>query len=302
MRRANKTLEAINNAIEKDGGAVFRQLSKKYLPLMDDAYRGEEKPFRRHLGVSMIGRECTRELWYNFRWASKPSFEPRILRLFNRGHLEEARFLAMLEMIGLQIWHGPEDGGQFKLQGVGGHFGSALDGIALGIPDIPDIPCLLEFKTSSDKEFRKVVAKGAKETKWTHFVQMQVCMAAYSLPAALYMVVNKNDDDLHAEILDLDESVANQYNERAESIIISPDPPRKISNTPSWYQCKQCDHSKVCHFNLKAERTCRSCISSEACPINGAWYCHSFGKELSMETQLEGCPSYEYNDKFNFPV
>ena len=301
MNRATKTLKAIDEAMLLDGGAAFRQLSKKYLPLMDDAYRGQEQPFRRHLGVSGIGRECSRELWYTFRWASKAVFEPRILRLFNRGHLEEARFLAMLEMIGVQIWSGPADGGQFKLQGVGGHFGSALDGIALGVPDRPETPCLLEFKTSSDKEFKKVISNGVEKAKWVHYVQMQVCMAAYDLPAALYLVVNKNDDDLHAELVDYAPDIAARYYARAAEIILTADPPRKISDTPSWFQCKMCDHAKVCHYGMKAERNCRTCLNSEAIS-DGCWMCRHLGQSIDTDGQRLACPAYVYDEKFNFPV
>lgn len=62
-----------------------------------------EFPFRNHLGGSLIGRPCLRELWYSFRWARKPSFAGRMLRLFERGHLEEFRFVKYLKMAGFEI-------------------------------------------------------------------------------------------------------------------------------------------------------------------------------------------------------
>ena len=60
--------------------------------------------FRSHLGASMIGRECSRELWYSFRWVKPSSFNGRMLRLFNRGHREEERFIEWLEGIGAKVW------------------------------------------------------------------------------------------------------------------------------------------------------------------------------------------------------
>lgn len=62
-----------------------------------------EPPFRNHLGGSMIGRKCEREIWYGFRWAKRPSFQGRMLRLFERGHLEEFRFVKYLKMAGFEL-------------------------------------------------------------------------------------------------------------------------------------------------------------------------------------------------------
>ena len=63
-----------------------------------------DNSFRDHLGGSMIGRPCDRELWYGFRHAARPNFDGRMLRLFNRGHLEEPRFVKSLESIGATVY------------------------------------------------------------------------------------------------------------------------------------------------------------------------------------------------------
>lgn len=55
---------------------------------------------RTHLGFSMIGDECQRKLWYGFRWCKMPKPDPRIKRLFDRGHKEEDRFIDYLRGIG----------------------------------------------------------------------------------------------------------------------------------------------------------------------------------------------------------
>ena len=58
---------------------------------------------RRHLGGSLIGRECLRELWYSFRWATETKHDGRILRLFQRGHTEEFSFVKYLRQIGVDV-------------------------------------------------------------------------------------------------------------------------------------------------------------------------------------------------------
>lgn len=62
----------------------------------------QDRQGRHHLGGSLIGRKCKRELWYSFRWAQPPEFEGRMLRLFNRGHREEDRFVEWLRSIGVE--------------------------------------------------------------------------------------------------------------------------------------------------------------------------------------------------------
>lgn len=58
----------------------------------------------RRLGASQIGRECERQLWYGFRWATMgEAFDGRMLRLFNRGHREEAVFVEELRGIGCDV-------------------------------------------------------------------------------------------------------------------------------------------------------------------------------------------------------
>lgn len=66
------------------------------------AGQSDNKP-RFYCGASAIGKECARERWYDLRWASKRFFEGRMLRLFDRGHIEEQRILAWLGSVGSEI-------------------------------------------------------------------------------------------------------------------------------------------------------------------------------------------------------
>lgn len=73
--------------------------------LIDQAVKlAADNSFRDHLGGSMIGRACEREIWYGFRHATRPNFSGRILRLFNRGHREEERFVAYLRDVGATVY------------------------------------------------------------------------------------------------------------------------------------------------------------------------------------------------------
>jgi len=59
--------------------------------------------FRWHLGGSVIGGECLRKIWYDYRWVQEPVFSGRMHRLFQRGHLEEFRFVEYLRGMGWTV-------------------------------------------------------------------------------------------------------------------------------------------------------------------------------------------------------
>ncbi len=292
IRLAEKTMEAIENAIAADQGAAFRKYLGQVIPHMSDAYRGESESFRTHLGASMLGSPCARSLWYGFRWATKPSYSGRILRLFNRGHLEEARFIAMLLTIGCQVYQHDEKGNQFRISDAGGHLGGSTDGVVIGIPDLPPgMPCLTEFKTHGEKSFIKLKKEGVKVSKPEHYVQMQIYMRKMGLTVALYMAVNKNTDEVYAEIILLDSTHADHYLERGNKIIFMAEPPEKINKSPGWFECSFCDHKDLCHSKGVPDMNCRTCMFSFP-REDGAWVCKHHDQVIPKEVQFKGCNSY----------
>lgn len=294
---ANKTLLAIEKQISSDQGSLYRSYLGQTMPTMSDAYRADNSPFRSHLGASGIGGNCARKVWYGFRWTTIQTFDGRMNRLFNRGHLEEARFLAMLLAIGCAVYQSDANGEQFRIHDAGGHFGGSGDGVGIGIPDLPsNLPCLLEFKTSAFAPFLKLQKNGVKSEKFEHYVQMNVYMRKMGLTVGLYMCVNKNTDELYAEIIHLDEKVADNYINLGCELVFKNTPPKKISETASFWKCKFCEHRPVCHKDAKPEKNCRTCKSSTA-EKDGTWTCNNFKKNpsptlLTKDDQLIGCDNY----------
>ena len=293
---ATRTAKAIDNCLERDQGATYRTFLGKVMPHMGDAYRGEEiNPFRNHMGASGIGKDCPRAIWYSFRWFTRPFFEARILRLFNRGHLEEARFIALLLSIGVQVFQQDEQGRQFKISDAGGHFGGSGDGIAIGLPDLlPDLPCLLEFKTHAKKSFDKTAKEGVYASKIEHYVQMQVYMRKMNLTVALYGAVNKDNDELYLELVPLDTIIADQFIDRGKALVFMRDAPKRISESPGWFACKFCEHNPVCHRGKEPERNCRTCHFAKVVK-DGSWRCGYAGAndmQLTTEMQLAACGNY----------
>lgn len=292
VRPATQTLDKINAMLEADQGAKYRGLLKKYMPLMGDAYDDSLPEPRSHMGASMIGRECAREIWYSWRWAANKNIPGRMVRLFNRGHLEEARMLALLEMIGCDVWHQDPSGKQFRITGYMGHFGGGTDGVIRGIPEMPDEAMLSEFKTANDKAFKELVDEGVRKAKFEHFVQMCIYMHGLKLRYALYISVNKNTDELYAEIIEIDQQIVERYHKRSEELILTTEAPKRLSESSAFWKCKFCDFQKICHDRRALPQiNCRTCKLSKILP-DGQWECTALQKVLTKSEQIAGCSLY----------
>lgn len=295
---ATKTMNLIDKRLKEDQGSDFRMWLGRVIGHIEDAYRQGNDGHRGHMGASLIGQECARSVWYNFRWFTKSNFEGRMVRLFNRGHLEEARFIALLLMIGCQVYQQDQNGHQFRISDVDGHFGGSGDGVVIGLPDLaPGQAALCEFKTHSEKSFKELESKGVREAKWEHYVQMNVYMRKMGLPIALYMAVNKNTDAIYAELVTLNAEVADEYLERARKIVWLQQPPKKLSESAGFYKCRFCNHRPVCQLGAKPDVNCRTCAYSK--PVaDGQWACNiDLGENIiSKETQLKGCSRYQPMD------
>lgn len=252
-------------------------------------YEAKPQEHRPHMGASIIGHECPRYVWLTWRWARQPSFPGRVLRMFSTGNREELRLIEELRGIGAEVWAtDPTTGEQFEVKACNGHFGGHLDGVAKGVPESPNTPCVLEFKTHNDKSWRAVASKGVQDAKFQHFLQMQIYMHLMGLDRALYMAVNKNDDDIYVEWVHAKPDIAEWWLNRAQELIDSTEPPTKAAESPDSLPCKFCNFKEHCHGEIAAQANCRTCVHST--PVDdGKWRCESKGTELSHEDQLAGC-------------
>lgn len=248
---------------------------------------------RKHLGASLIGHDCARYLYLVFRHVYHKVHEGRMQRLFRRGHREEAVFLEYLRGIGFQVWDVANDGNQFRIKACHGHFGGSLDGgnippVKYGINE----PLLCEFKThKDDSEFANLRKQGVKLVIPKHYDQMCIYGRHYGFRNALYMSVNKNNDELHVEIVELDWRNAERLEHKAAKVIFSPHPPAKIANTEAFHICKMCDMKDHCHNNAKAEKNCRSCRF--AMPIDdGQWGCNFYQRPIPEDFIPQGCNAW----------
>jgi len=246
--------------------------------------RGDSEPIRGYLGASIIGHECDRYLWYMFRGCVKREFEGRMYRLFNRGHREEAVFVEDLKAIGCEVHDVDENGNQFELSAIGGHFKAHMDGCALGVPEAPKTWHVLEFKTfggelGDSKDFDKLKWDGLKKIKPMHYSQVMVEMALSKMERALYLAAKKSTDELFSERVRYVPAEGKAILARAERIIKSIQPCERCTNRDDDYRCKRCDASVLCWGCESSslplpEITCKTCChSTPEMDGDGRWSC-----------------------------
>jgi hypothetical protein len=251
------------------------------------------EPHREHLGASIIGNACDRQIWYSFRWAKKVKHTGRIVRLFSRGHHEEPRFAEQLTSIGATIETlDPATDKQWRFEMYAGHFAGSNDGLISGLDKFGlSGRGILECKTHNDKSFKGLKDKGVLTSKPVHYAQMQIYMHYFKCDWALYVAVNKNDDELYFEIVTYAQPIAEHLIARAEAIICMPRPPRRISENPAWWACKHCDFYDICHHSYSLAINCRTCIQSFP-SRDGGWGCNRFGT-IPPDFAHHGCAEWD---------
>lgn len=250
---------------------------------------------RTHLGASIIGNDCKAYAWNTFRWVKFEEFSGRMLRLFNRGHEEERRFVRWLIGAGFEVFEtDPKTGKQFRIVGVDGHFGGSLDSIVkppsqYGLDEM--LVWLGEFKTHNDNSFKKLKKEGVCKSKPQHFRQMCSYGRAYNFNYGLYCAVNKNDDDLYFEIVPLDFNQADDLFRKADNIIHSQSQPLKIANVETFFNCKICDFKGICHRKELPTKNCRSCKNAYPAP-NAQWHCALYNQIIPLDFIPKGCDNW----------
>lgn len=348
MAPNNRVVELINKAI-----ANRQQVGINTEEWCVRPHKFAESGRRGYIGASQLGGKCRRQRWYEFHWIIPQSqWDPRLLRLFDRGHREEERMAGYLRLIDCEVeefdpesvpslWYterfdqyyallphqideqvlrecldvsgtfhewvargrGVEipEPRQFHYVDFDGHHGGHTDGRARNIPDhhlwglTADDWALTEYKTHNEKSFNELVAIGVYQSKYGHYAQVQRYMQKMDLPLCVYMAVNKNNDDLYCEYIPLNPGYEAYLNMHAHEAIYSPKPPPRLSNSPSWFECRWCDARPQCHYGAPHDKNCHSC--SESSPVaNGNWFCNRWQKVIPKDFEPIGCEWWHQRD------
>ena len=287
------------------------------------------KDWREHLGHSGIEDACERKQFFTNNWYSIAQKPGRMLRLLDRGHGEEDRFVRWLVKAGVHVFTGTADGEQYRFADpdIPGYGGSLDAYVRLGdlntafkthdiwLPSAVVDVCEqhldsyvgIDFKTANKQRFGQLEKEGVELATPNYFGQAQAYMQASRLAGSpvpvlqffLVLAVRKDDDALFAEAIPYDQTYASELRRKALRIInasASSDLER-VSESPAWYRCKPgfCDHSEVCHFGGTPAVNCRTCAYAKRSGLD--WACVRFNNNLTRDMALVGCDSWEQRNR-----
>ena len=259
----------------------------------------QERKRRAYLGMSAIGNPCERALWYGFRWVAVVSFNAATLKRFEDGHASEEVAVRRLKATpGLEVHETDEDGEQFSIKDIGGHFSGHMDGVIVGLMQAPKTWHVLEIKASEkwqdlDKARKKVGEKNAlAEWNATYYAQAVLYMDYAGIDRHYLVCVSPGARKWTAIRTNADPAFAMILKAKAERIIFTDNAPNRIGG-PDSFACRFCDYSRICHGGEQAERNCRTCLHVET-KRDGEWQCTKFGHNLSRTDQEAGCQEHRF--------
>jgi len=264
-------------------------------PTVDAVWSALARDANRHdlhprLSASSLGGECDRKIWDDFRWVNPPEqFDGKKLSIFATGNVWEDRIVAMLQAAGIEVdANDPETGEQFRVVFAAGHASGRTDGKARNVPEAPKTEHVLEVKSHNDRSFKDLRKKGVREAKPAHYSQMQIYLHHQHLTRALYVSVNKNDDDLYVERIEYDPAEAMRLVARAERLVTTD--MRPVCSCPT-YAVKGGWGCAV--EPVLPKRSCRTCLHATAHLDGDArWSCDRHKHDLTIEQQQTGCPNH----------
>lgn len=240
-------------------------------PLIEQLYKLIEEDAlmevpRSYVGASSIGDKCERKLYYRYKEPEKAA--PRKAELVlaaNDGFRSEelaAEYLARLpgiEIVTHKCLGGDGNGGikieQFGFSDLDGKYKGHIDGMITGIPQAPKTTHIWENKCVNDKKFTKlqnIIDKFDKKAvleQWdyNYYCQAIVYMDYFDLTRHYTTVWLAGSRKLLTIRTSANPALAKQLKEKAQRIINYPFPPAKLSENPSWFECKFCEFSEYCH-------------------------------------------------------
>lgn len=209
---------------------------QKIVELLNNYKRCDPK--RGYIGASGIGHPCSRKIWYELKYPEDKSIKSaRVIRILEMGDMIEEMLLTHLERLGLKVLRLKKHLVDDELKYFGGHVDAIL----------PDDEVVLEIKSAKDSSFKLFQNKGLKGWWPAYHAQVQCYMAFTNLRKACVLALNKDTADLHAEIVDYDPEEYAKLKHKAQAIYNSDSEPPRISENPTWFQCKMCDFQRQCH-------------------------------------------------------
>lgn len=204
--------------------------------------RAQNQPPRKYIGGSSLGKECDALIWFNYKTPVNTN-DPRIQRIFDVGHALEPVVVGWLKEAGFQIYDKDENGNQFEVKD--GVMQFHIDGVITGLPESKK-PHLLEIKTAKHKRFEEYQKNGVEKSDPEYYGQVQVYMYKFNLERCLFVMLNKDTQDLYFERINLEKMKAKYLIERGREIGAMNERPERKYPSRDFYKCRWCAHRDTC--------------------------------------------------------
>ena len=247
------------------------------------------------MSPSLLGHDCAAFVWYAFNWCYElPAVNGRMAKYNARGNVEEANVIAAMRATGWQVQETGPDGNQISVEAFGGHLYGMIDGICSHPTHTGGANYLFENKFVNSKRFTAFSNDSLQKADAKYYGQIQLYMHQLKLPACVWVVTNRNDDDMRVYIIPYDENYANDLLAFADTLLTSKARLKRISSKPTFFKCIYCDARDVCHGEKSIEINCRSCVNSFPLP-DAQWGCRlapNDNQTIPKEFLPKGCSNY----------
>lgn len=229
-------------------------LGDQVVTLIDQAIdqAGRAEIPRDYLGGSIIGEECERRLQYGMLNApGSNTFDPRIRRIFERGHILEDTMADWLRGAGFVLNTEKPGGGQFGFEDCDGLFKGHADGIVVDGPAEFKYPALWENKVLGAKGWNALKRHGLKKQYPKYAAQLATYQAYLKLAEnpALFTALNADTMDILVLFVPFNAALAQACIDRAARVITAMHAKEllpRASQSPDAFICKFCDFKSVC--------------------------------------------------------
>lgn len=296
---------------------IFDQTITEIKKILEQENAAE--PPRNYLGMSQIGDECHRKVFYSFRNAAKKVFPASGVMAVQDGFIQEdltafrLRKVPGIELhttnngtfsntIGSQIVKDFDSKNQIGFQLLLGHFRGHCDGVILGILEAPKTWHVWEHKSVNEKKFAELVKlRDADEKsalgKWdvTYYAQAQIYMHQLEMTRHFLTVTTPGGRDIISVRTEFSRKYAESIIAKAQSIIFDNwTIPARLSDKREFYKCKWCEFQLICHDNHFPLVHCKTCRYSE--PVkDGERKCLAKDTIITADVMHTGCKQHIYN-------
>jgi len=271
--------------------------------------KAKEHP-RHYLGMSEIGHECSRHLFYSFRNAETRVWNAKGVRATEDGYIQEDVMAERLRMVpGIKLLTedpNKDPGSQIGFNMLLGHFLGHCDGMITGIKEAPTAWHIWEHKscdnTGGNKYGKFLKAKETHGDKnalenwdYIYYCQGQIYMHCSQMTRHFITVTSPGGRNYSSTRTEYSAQTANYLIDKAQGIIFDPDfMPGKTCERPEYITCSWCAYKDLCHFDYFPLVHCKTCRYRE-CIKDGESRCLNDNSIIDKDMLNVGCNNHVYN-------